>query len=129
MFYILTAIVVLLIGCFLLLRSILLILIDTRDVQLRLKKTLTGTYFEEEFEYDEEAPETSSKEEVDANLVSEHVLERERVFNERIERMKSELNIDVEKRGTEAEILHPDVENLPHDSVRPAREEGEEYAK
>lgn len=40
---------------------------------------------------------------------------REKMFDERIATLKDELSA---YRGTTAEILHPDIVNLPHDSIK-----------
>lgn len=45
--------------------------------------------------------------------VSEHISVREAAFDERIARMQKE----IERTGTTADILHPSIENLPHDEV------------
>lgn len=47
-------------------------------------------------------------------------LEREAEFDVRIQRMKEELAVSLEmpeKHGYEAEILHPAIQNLPHDII------------
>jgi len=66
-----------------------------------------------------EAPHQELKEDVES--VNPELLERERKFDDRISRLKEELAMqqDVkEKKGTEAEILHPDIQNIPHDDVK-----------
>lgn len=61
---------------------------------------------------DVDALETESEEEVE---LSEYADERRTAFNERIARIKEELDAEhVERRGTIAEELHPDVQNIPH---------------
>lgn len=115
----------LLICSFLALRSILLVLVDVKESLETLNNVLTSEDFEEEvFHVDGFVAETSSKLEVDS-AISEFVVERERAFNERIARIKDEIGL----QGTEAAILHPDVENLPHDSVMQQRDLPEEYAE
>ena len=64
---------------------------------------------------DEPSLETASIEEVEH---SEYAEERERAFNERIARIKEELDAEqVQRTGTTAEVLHPLIENLPHDTI------------
>jgi hypothetical protein len=45
--------------------------------------------------------------------IQDHVIQREEAFNERIRLMKEEAN----KTLTDAEELHPDVFNLPHNII------------
>lgn len=52
----------------------------------------------------------------DFSDVQEHVAQREQRFDERIKQLKQELN-----QGTEAVELHPDVKNLPHESITQAQ--------
>lgn len=49
----------------------------------------------------------------------EHIAEREQAFNDRITQMKQELDQEQPPRKPtkSADVLHPDVENLPHDSI------------
>lgn len=62
--------------------------------------------------------------------VQEHVLQRDIEFSNRIARIKSELSTEhaVERKGTVADILHPDVENLPHDTIKETNNQPTEYA-
>lgn len=53
-------------------------------------------------------------------------LQREKNFDQRIAQMKEELanstadkHADKRTSGTTAEVLHPDVHNLPHNSINP----------
>lgn len=62
-----------------------------------------------------EVPETHLTENEKARL------EREISFDARIREMKEELSVrlpNVERRGTQAEVLHPGIENLPHNIIR-----------
>ena len=50
-------------------------------------------------------------------------MEREREFDNRIDRIKDELANKVadgraERKGGAAEILHPDIQNLPHEEIK-----------
>lgn len=48
----------------------------------------------------------------DGVSIQEHILIREEQFNERIKRMKEDLD-----QPSSAEELHPDVHNLPHNII------------
>lgn len=66
--------------------------------------------------YDEEINETETPDEVE---YEKKLAEREQAFDARIERLKGELDKEEmdRKSPNQAEVLHPDVENLPHDSI------------
>lgn len=64
---------------------------------------------------------------------AEEKLKRDQEFDDRITRMKSEL-ASTQPQATspyDAEILHPDIENLPHDTIKdkPTELPDVEYAK
>lgn len=66
------------------------------------------------------------------NSISEHVLEREAEFEERIARIKGELALSniTEHKPSHALELHPNVKNLPHNSVNGLiNRSGIEYAE
>lgn len=69
---------------------------------------------------------------VDVDPFSEEEIKRKKEFNERIARIKDELARENSKRmnkSTEsAESLHPDVYNLPHDSIPTSTIPDVEYA-
>jgi predicted nuclease with TOPRIM domain len=73
-------------------------------------------YEGEEYNENEEVVETETPAEVEYN---ELLREREEKFNDRISQLKAELGSDnaPTQPHTTADILHPDVENLPHDSI------------
>jgi hypothetical protein len=76
------------------------------------------TYEEEESELDESIEEYVDL--TDLTKLERERLAREESFELRISRMKEELATrlpDVERKGTEAYTLHPDVHNLPHDVI------------
>ena len=69
---------------------------------------------------------------VDVDPFSEEEIKRKKEFNERIARIKDELARENAKRMNRAtdsaESLHPDVYNLPHDSIITSNEPDVEYA-
>lgn len=73
-------------------------------------------YGEEIEDISSDAMETSSQEDT---MYEEFLAERNTQFEERITRIKDELGKEntPQKPATTADILHPHVENLPHDSV------------
>lgn len=83
----------------------------------------------EEYEIysDEEIYETASEEELQ---VQERVEAREKAFDERIARIKEELDKEqvADRRGTDAEILHAGVYNLPHENIPEPNPPTEEYS-
>ena len=55
------------------------------------------------------------------SIVSQHVIERNTAFDNRINKLKHEISTqqpNIERRGTVADELHPGVHNLPHHSVK-----------
>lgn len=88
-------------------------------VESLLKKIVNP--YEEETSYDE--PPTS----YDIERI-----EREAIFDERINKLKKELDIPIQRsdvRHSVADELHPDVKNLPHDSIKHTSKEREECAE
>jgi len=66
-------------------------------------------------------PEEKGEDEQQLSLQDLERMERDREFDERIRGLKEELAMqqDVkERKGTEAQILHPGIQNLPHDDVQ-----------
>lgn len=57
-------------------------------------------------------------------------IEREKVFDERITRLKDELALSnaIERKGSIAQELHPGVKNLPHTIIPNQKEPDEEFA-
>jgi hypothetical protein len=60
----------------------------------------------------------------------EYMAERTAAFDERIESMRKEID-ENQARGTTADELHPDVQNLPHDTIKEHQSNppDEEYSK
>lgn len=88
------------------------------DVMHAYIESVLQTYeFDEEGDIDNEVFETETKKELEE--YTENIEKRDKEFDERIEQIKSELDKEQQggRRGTDADILHPGVENLPHDSV------------
>lgn len=66
------------------------------------------------------------EEEFDQPSINEDFLKKQAEFDERISRLQSEIS----KSGTDAEILHKDVYNIPHEEVHITQPNPpEEYAK
>lgn len=60
--------------------------------------------------------------ELESTSVQEHVIEREEKFDKRISQIKQEIGM------SDAEELHPDVKNLPHEEINQTRPPIEEYS-
>jgi predicted Holliday junction resolvase-like endonuclease len=63
--------------------------------------------------YDSQAPESPM------SAVDERVIAREVEFDERIDKLRDELNVLIsnQNKGLVADQLHPDVKNLNHNSI------------
>ena len=103
---------------FLNLVTIILALLMYRNTNILRRETsdLLGTYLWEEQETYSDEDEISTQEEL---MYEEFLAERNAKFEERITRIKDELGTQntPPKPTTTADILHPHVENLPHDSI------------
>lgn len=94
--------------------TLCIVVITYRKVNLLARQTsdLLEPYLEEEQEIYSDEQETSSQEDL---MYEEFLAERQAKFDERIMRIKDEL--DTRPAPSIAEVLHPMVENLPHDSI------------
>lgn len=97
---------------------------------LYLMRKETSTYVEDAPPIADKQPVESTEE---ADPFSEAEVKRKAEFNERISRIKEELALETARRknkvpGESAESLHPDVYNLPHDSIITSNEPDVEYA-
>lgn len=92
--------------------EVFLVHTQLRSVNRNLENvsSLLEAYIAGETEYEE------------TSFIQEHVLEREAKFDERINQIRQELGM------SEAEELHPDVKNLPHDEIKENRPPIEEYS-
>lgn len=96
-------------------------LLFTLHTLLKIKYTLTSIHFKMcEFD-DEEKEEVSS--------YTEMKMKRESEFDTRISNLINELGIDeINNNGTDAQVLHPNVYNIPHNSINLSDKDKEEVA-
>ena len=82
---------------------------------IMLRRTIKNNSFDESTKY---PPKDESYD--DELTTSSYELERiarENDFDKRIERLKQELEYENKSTGTPAEILDPNIYNIPHDSI------------